>query len=269
MAVKLFTDGIEPDDLDAPVWRFLNQQKFEDLLSTGELYFPRADLFKQDDQEGLPPEDYLPALRMDRFDLRDALELNHHIGAVRQFRESFYVSCWHLFHQETLAMWAFGTVAVCSTYRRLKAALDSLDPADHPHLGMVRYGSTHLTGWNTMRFITTKREQFRDEREVRALLWIRDDYAGINRHFDENNFPHDHPLTPPDPDRVPAGHRRAVDLASLLTEIVLGPWTSTETRASVRNALSQTGRDIAVRDSDLARHVDLLPTAEELRQLMK
>ena len=96
-----------------------------------------------------------------------------------------------------------------------------------------------------------------------------DEYAGINRHFDENNFPHDHPLTPPDPGRVPVGNRRAVDLAALLTEIVLGPWRSTETRASVRKALSQTGRDIAVRDSDLARHVGLLPTAEELRQLMK
>jgi hypothetical protein len=34
MAVQLFTDGIEPEDIDVPVWRFLDQQKFEDLLRT-------------------------------------------------------------------------------------------------------------------------------------------------------------------------------------------------------------------------------------------
>lgn len=114
-----------------------------------------------------------------------------------------------------------------------------------------------------------KREQFRDEREVRGLRWIRDEYAGINRHFDEDNFPHDHPLTPPDPGRVPVGNRRSVDLAALLTEIVLGLWTSTETRASVQRALSETRHDVAIRDSDLARHVDLLPTAREVRQSME
>ena len=59
-------------------------------------------------------------------------------------------------------MWAkFGPLAICTTYRRLKAALDSLDQADEPHLGLVRYGARHLTGWNTMRFITTKRDCFR------------------------------------------------------------------------------------------------------------
>ncbi len=41
MAVQLFTDGIEPEDIDVPVWRFLDQQKFEDLLRTGELFFNR------------------------------------------------------------------------------------------------------------------------------------------------------------------------------------------------------------------------------------
>lgn len=270
MAVQLFTDGLEPDDLDAAVWRFLDQQKFEDLLRTSELFFNRADRFEQDDQEGLPPEDYLPSLRLNRYDLRDALELNHHIASLKQFRESFYICCWHLFREETLSMWAkFGPLAVCTTYRRLKAALDSLAPADEPHLGLVRYGARHLTGWNTMRFITTKRDRFQAEREVRALLWIRDGYAGINRHFDENNFPHDRPLTPPPADRVRDFHRRVVDLRVLVTEIVLGPWTSADTRASVERTLGESGYAVPVRVSDLGRNVDLLPTAQEIRRLMK
>jgi hypothetical protein len=50
----------------------------------------------------------------------------------------------------------------------------------------------------------------------------------MNRHFDENNFPHDHPLTPP-PDRVKDSHRRKADLPALVTDIVLSPWTTSET----------------------------------------
>ncbi len=267
MAVQLSTDGIEPTDLDAPVWRFLDLRKCEDLFKTSELFFNRADRFPQDNQEGLAPEEYIPILRLRRYDLRDALELNHHIASLKQFRESFYISCWHLFQEETVGMWAkFGSIAICSTYRRLKAVLDSFDVVDEPHLGLVRYGSKHLTGWNTMRFITTKREQFADEREVRALLWIRDEYAGINRHFDENNFPHDEPLTPPPPDRVKKFHRRTVDLRLLLTGIVLGPWTTADMQVRVQGMLRGSGYAIPIRPSELTRNVQFLPTADELQR---
>src|SRR5687767_4817629 len=37
MAVQLFTDGIEPPDLDTPILRFMERWKFGDLL-TGRMY---------------------------------------------------------------------------------------------------------------------------------------------------------------------------------------------------------------------------------------
>jgi hypothetical protein len=77
--------------------------------------------------------------------------------------------------------------------------LGALPAAADVHLGLVRYGTKHLTRYNTMMFITTKREEFANDREVRAMLWIRDNYAGTNRHYDINNFPHPRPLTAPDP----------------------------------------------------------------------
>jgi len=110
---------------------------------------------------------------------------------------------------------------------------------------------------------------FQEEREVRALLRIQDEYAGINRHFDENNFPHDRPLTPPPAERVKDFHRRVVDLRALVTEIVLGPWTSAVTRASVERTLAESGYAVPVRTSDFARNVDLLPTAQEIGRLLK
>jgi hypothetical protein len=257
----MFTDGLEPEDLDTPVWRFLDFERFQDLIHTGELFFNRADRFKQDDEEGLPPEEYTPfVLRLNRYNLHDAMSINNHIAVLKQGREAFFISCWHLFREETAGLWRkFGPIAVCSTYRRLKSALDAFDDADEPHIGLIRYGSAHLTGWNTHRFITTKRKTYEDEREVRTLLWIRDPYAGNNRHFDENNFPHDTPVTPPPPDRVKEFHRRQIDVAAVVSEIVLSPWSSTEDLAFAKKLVTDAGLGIPVRCSDLARFRQFLP----------
>jgi hypothetical protein len=65
-------------------------------------------------------------------------------------------------------------VAICSHYGLLKAAVDAMP--DRAMLGLVRYSFDHV-GWNILRFITTKRPKFADEREVRALIW-KPEWAG-------------------------------------------------------------------------------------------
>ena len=202
MPVELFTDGLEPDDQDALIWRFMERWKFEDLLKSRDLYFCRADLFN-DESEGLPPEAYHPKPDMHPLDIRDRRDIDDATGTAAQFREAFFINCWYLFGDETAAMWkeyGGGGVAIVSRYSLLKSALASLK--DEAYLGLIRYGVGHLTGWNIMRFITTKSERYAHEREVRALLWIRDELAGINRHFDENNIAHPRPLSEPPVDRV-------------------------------------------------------------------
>jgi hypothetical protein len=230
MTVETYPDQLDPESQDVAIWRFLKMAKFRDLMATGELYFCRADLFKNDEREGLPPAKYLPALLgLNLLLLRDRQALDHQIGSIAQFRESFYISCWHLFRNETDKMWKeYGEdgVAICSRYRLLKSALDAMD--DRAFLGLVRYGAKHLRGSNVFRFIMTKRVDYKDEQEVRATLWIMDPLAGINRHFDIDNRAHSLPLTPP-PDRVLAGHRRRVDLQALITGIVVTPWASAAT----------------------------------------
>ena len=187
----------------------------------GQLYFRRADLF-DDETEGLPPKEYEHVLGLNPYDLNDIYERDHHIAFIAQFRESYYINCWYLFEDETVAMWKqYGQngVAICSRYTLLKEVLDPI--TDRPHLGLVRYGSKHLTGWNTMRFITTKKEKYAHEKEVRALLWITDEHASGNRHFDENNKPHPRPLTPP-PAHVLEDVKRKVNVQKLVT----GCWLS-------------------------------------------
>ncbi len=147
-------------------------------------------------------------------------------------------------------------VAICSQYGLLKSALDAVE--DRAFLGLVRYGAKHMTGWNLFRFIYTKRMEYADEREVRALLWIMDPLAGINRHIDSNNRIHSLPLTPP-PDRVLKGHRRKVDLQTLITEIIVSPWAPSAVVDEVAQLVRSKGDEIAVRPSELTRYREFLP----------
>jgi hypothetical protein len=271
MPVSMFPDGLEPDDHEAVIWRFMSRGKFHDLITTSDLYFRRADLF-DDDDEGLPPEEYMPYAGLNPLDIRDALELNHHRGSLAQDREAFYISCWCLSAEPTATMWqqyAKDGLAVGSRYSLLKHALGSCESTLGPFLGLVRYGSKHLTGWNVLRFISTKRKRFGHEQELRALLWVPDEFAGGNRHFDENNFPHDRPLTDPPPDRVPEGLRRKVDLRSLITEIQVSPWVSDATFTEAAQRTREYGCSIPVRRSALTQFKDLLATEQDFQELLQ
>ncbi|HXZ13649.1 MAG TPA: hypothetical protein VEG64_14790 [Candidatus Sulfotelmatobacter sp.] len=263
MPIETYPDQLEPADQNAVIWRFMDMKKFTDLMDSGELYFCRADLF-HDESEGLPPENYFPSPNLHPLDVRDRRTIDDSIGCVAQFREAFYVNCWHLYRKETWTMWEnYGKdgVAICSRYRFLKAALNALD--DRAFIGQVRYGSRHMTGWNLFRFITTKRPEFADEQEVRAFLWIIDPYAGINRHVDADNRVHDRPLTPP-PDRVLKSHRRKVDVQALVTAVVVTPRASPIILGEIDHLVKTKGCVIPVRASILSCFRELLPNTESL-----
>jgi hypothetical protein len=258
MPSETLPDPHEPENQDAEIWRFMQMWKFRDLIKTGELYFQRADLF-DDESEGLPPEKYLPILGLNPLDLRDRQELDHSIGSLAQFREACYICCWHLFREETYGMWKqFGEdgVAICSRYRLLKSALGVL--GDRAFLGLVRYGSQDLTGWNALRFVTTKRTRYAGEQEVRALLWLIDQVTETNRHFDASNRAHPHPLTPP-PDSVLKGQRRRVALRTLMTEVIINPWASQETFDMTTQLIRNNGYTIPVYKSELTCYREFLP----------
>jgi hypothetical protein len=106
MPVALFTDGIEPEDQNLPIWRFLEFWKFQDLMN-GHIYFHRADLF-DGETEGL-----------------------RYLGGDETAK------MWHTYAKGN-------GVAVSSTYAKLKSVLEPLPAEDKAHLGLVRYGNKHL-----------------------------------------------------------------------------------------------------------------------------
>ena len=88
MPVSPFTFGLEPEDLDAPIWRFLEFWKFQDLMK-GHIYFHRADLYEDSDpQEGLPLDKYENLPGRHRLDINDIQERNWQLGFDAQIRQS-------------------------------------------------------------------------------------------------------------------------------------------------------------------------------------
>ena len=259
MSLESYPDQIEPENQEAVIWRFMQMWKFRDLLSTSELYFRRSDLLP-DQSEGLAPEGYYPFPNLDPLDLRDRRTIDDSIGCLAQFREAFYVNCWYLFREETSKMWnEYGNdgVAICSRYGLLKSALQAMD--DRAFLGLVRYGAQGTVRWNLFRFIFNKRAEYVHEQDVRALVWIMDPHAGINRYIDIDNRIYPYPLTPPTAERVLDGHRRRVDLQQLITGIVVSPWASSTVFDEIVRLVKDSGLKIPVLPSELTRHRELLP----------
>jgi hypothetical protein len=259
-----YVNQLEPSE-DAVIWRFLDLRKFSDLMASEELYFRRADLFS-DKSEGLPPEKYARrVLGLDPYDINDRVRLNDHLGFLAQNRESYYISCWYLYRQETLDMWEqYGDdgVAVCSRYGLLKSTLDGL--LDEAHLGLVRYGTDHLANtFNTLEFITTKQKQYSQDCEVRAWLTFIHPFEGGNRHIDLNNFPHPVPLAlNPRNSWVTECKRRRIDLRSLITDVVISPWAEQDAVEEIK--LWAKSKALPVKHSELTS--DQTPTLKQFRE---
>jgi hypothetical protein len=130
MALQSYFDNLEPESPDEEIWRFLPFALFEDLMANDELYFRRADLFKQDETEGIPPEDFIRrVMGLRPWVLDDERQLSHQMGMLAQDREAFYVSCWHQYRHETAEMWrdfAKDGVAIRSRYDLLRSIMDCM-----------------------------------------------------------------------------------------------------------------------------------------------
>jgi hypothetical protein len=265
--VEPFVDFPEPSDPTVAIWRFVAFWKLQDLLKSGQLYFRRADLLN-DEHEGLPPAEYEHILKLSKYELGDIAQRDNDIGALAQFRQAFYVNCWHLHTEETARMWAqYGKdgVAIVSRYELLKRVLDPL--CDRVLVVPIRYGTAHLTGWNLIRFVTTKREEYSPERELRAMIWLTGSGDPVNRHFDSANRPHDRPLHDPPP-TFPVGIRRHIDFAALITDVVVSPWAPASRLAETSELLANAAVSGTVRASSLTPYSSLIPTEDDLSRFM-
>ena len=178
-----------PNDVDTPVWRYMDFTKLVALLSQKSLYFCRIDLL------GDPYEGVMPASEQFRQFLNTAAGLQYPggpdkfsdliIGTLKQNQKRGYVNCWHLSAVESAAMWRLyaksdEAVAIKSTYRKLDAALPP-----SVKLGVVNYidfKNVQLTmPVKPVEWYMFKRKSFQHEREVRALIYLQPPARALNQ----------------------------------------------------------------------------------------
>lgn len=166
-----YTLFMPPENLDLPVWRYMDFTKFVSMLENGALFLPM--IAKLDDPfEGSYARGNEALRPLVHRHMPNAFGLTAGEMVLR-LREFVAASCWHGNEQESAAMWrlyAQSNEAVCiqSTFRKLREAIGSA-----AQVGMIRYVD-YETDWipesNPLAPFLYKRKSFEHEREVRALI---------------------------------------------------------------------------------------------------
>jgi hypothetical protein len=113
-----------PNNIDAPLWRYISIEKLKSLLEESALYFCRADLFK-DPLEGTQSIPII-ARRPIFFEGANDHWLYETMPMFdRRTRKCLYVNCWHNDHKESNYMWKkySGKIAIKSTLIKIKQSI--------------------------------------------------------------------------------------------------------------------------------------------------
>lgn len=208
-----------PTDASATVWRYMDIDKFTDLVTSRTLYLARADRFS-DKFEGL-----LPAATKE--------EWPSLAEWIRDARSQTFVSCWQLNTHESGLMWTgyLGGkkgVVVQSTYQRLTAALTPCNEAVFVGtIGYMDYDKSLLEEWkrhpNIFAPILHKRLEYKDDREIRVVLNTMSDTALGARGAGET------------------GVRISIDVDTLIDQVRLIPRAEAELAQRVNKVLQSAG----------------------------
>lgn len=170
-----------PDNLDVPIWRYMDFTKFVSMLIRKGLFFSRLDKLGDPFEGSLPKinarENLFEELALVTFQSSDAegLRASHKQirDLVRDFRPWVSVSTWHMSEHESAAMWkvyARTEEAICirSTYAKLSTLLP--DDVFVGQVVYIDYDKQSLPINNFLWPYVHKRKSFEHERELRALI---------------------------------------------------------------------------------------------------
>jgi hypothetical protein len=250
MYANKFPDVFGLPDRGSTIWRYMGLDKFELLLKQRSLFFCRSDRF-DDRFEGSYPtgaavESALPHM-ITAFagdpGLPERLQRANQVsGWRRQLRESVLVNCWHINEHESAAMWKLYSgsdkgISIRSTVQRFVGCIEC---SEEVHVGLVQYRDYDDSGFPSMNVFhpfMSKRKSFECERELRAVIWDQDRFAGLSGSY---------PISKHD-----SGALAAVDLDGLIQEIRVLPGAPPALLESVQSMCAKHGVAKDVRQSRL------------------
>lgn len=257
--------GIESPKNDDVLWRYMDFEKFVNLLATQSLFFTRADKF-EDPYEGLMP----PAVknvfknetyRVEREKYGPEAE-GAHLKLIENLRKYVMCNCWYHAKEESMGMWQkhhmHKGIAIKTTMGKLK---ESLPTCPNVFIGKIKY-IDHATFdvpqiLSEMRMMYVwyfyKRKAFEYESEVRVII-------DPNQYIDDY-FPQPMSvksiLESDAPDICPVGMAYNVNVKTLIEEVITSPYTADWVTETIRLVIQKYGFDFKVDSSKLLDAPDL------------
>lgn len=232
--------GFLTPDHSTIVWRYVDLEKFEDILNSRKLYFCRTDNM-EDPMEGL-------------FQLKDYERTKEMFKSMPLSKKFYFINCWHMSPSQSDGMWKLYTknrlgVAIKSTVGKL---IDSLQQSEETiHISIIKYRDFKnvtfkelvddpenqvFPGFSSTNQFTYKRIEFSHEKELRL-------------YFIDHPIPHSIKEGIP---RDPLEFKKInVDLNKLVEEIVISPFASEEYSQKVSELISKEGLSFKSSRSDL------------------
>jgi len=221
----------------------MDLNKFEWVVNESRLFMPCVDRLG-DPFEGTTPKGQLQwwmrqAENADSVKQKQIIEHNRNLIShmAKQFRNDYYVSCWHVNEFENYAMWRCYTssnsaVAIRSNYKALRACFPS-----YVQMGLVRYidyAADRLPSMNLFEYIMHKDIYYSYENEARAVAASFLAYEEWQTHFSENHFELENSpgflvYAPP------------IDLTQLILGVVLHPEIPSDIEAKVTDICMKNG----------------------------
>jgi hypothetical protein len=169
MAYETHAHCQTPPD-DTVVRRFVDLAKFLDLLENKHLWFHRADLL-EDPREGRLTD-------LERTQIREAHDDPENlIRRYESFREEFYVNCWYVGEDESMAMWKlFGdsgcSLAMGSTIGTIKKILTHVPcPVFVGKVDYLNWNQSSSGVGNAIGMMVRKSRAYLHENEVRLVIF--------------------------------------------------------------------------------------------------
>lgn len=226
-----------PNNIDAPLWRYLDIKKLESLLRGNALYFRRGDRFA-DNHEGSYSD---PAIadRPRFFEGAAAHFLEEGLPEMHQaWAKCTYINCWFVGEHESLAMWRlYGKVAIKSSIARLKEAIRSDKEFCLGLVNYINYEQDMMSQANAFSPFFHKQKAYEHEREFRILTFLGENInaahqAGTN--LDEGLL-------------IP------IEVEALVDSVVISPDVSQDEREKIEGLLKGYGLSTKVSLSSLTR----------------
>ena len=210
------------------LWRYIDLEKFRDMLETRSLFFCRADKFSDPFEGSIPKNE---------FEYREQQGYAYGMPKIhRELKKFTLINCWHINDNESDAMWRLYLktnegVAVQTTVGKLCNALDkSTFIFRTSKVRYINYDSQIWyhgidypePGYNLYVPFVHKRIEFRHENEFRILYDVENE--GHNEDYWDNQ-----------PDSM--GKRFEIDIDKIIDKVILPPTADEKIEEKVKRIM--------------------------------